>query len=232
MGWKGRFFLGFVLLTAALLPTEAREYLVRGPQGGLACEVRLPDGFDPDTDRCPMVILMHGIFSSKDFTPIPALARELAARGIASIRFDFDGHGRSEGRMQDMTIARELADARAVWDYVRTLPYVRGIGLLGHSQGGVIASMLAGQLAAEGDAAPDALVLARHPRRHRADVVQREVQRHLYGPGRADPRRRRQPHDHPKEIHVHHALCRVFPGTPSPVREVIFPRFCVSLQEN
>ena len=159
METKGRFLLGITLLLAALLPTEAREYLVRGPQGGLACEVRLPDGFNPETDRCPMVILMHGIFSSKDFTPIPALARELAARGIASIRFDFDGHGRSEGRMQDMTIARELADARAVWDYVSTLPYVRGIGLLGHSQGGVIASMLAGQLAAEGDAAPDALVL-------------------------------------------------------------------------
>ena len=45
---------------------------------------------------------------------MPQLARGLAKAGIASIRFDFDGHGRSEGRKQDMTIEKELADARAV----------------------------------------------------------------------------------------------------------------------
>lgn len=62
---------------------------------------------------------------------------------------DFNGHGKSGGRMQDMTIEKELADARVVWDYVQTLPYVTQVGLLGHSQGGVIASMTAGRLAAE-----------------------------------------------------------------------------------
>ena len=131
---------------------------MRGPQGGLAFKLTLPADFDPATDRCPLVILMHGIFSSKDYNPMPALARGLAEAGIASLRFDFDGHGKSEGRMQDMTIARELADARAVWEYVRTLPYVSEIGLLGHSQGGVVASMTAGLLAQEGHA-PAALVL-------------------------------------------------------------------------
>ena len=60
--------------------------------------------------------------------------------------------------MQDMTIEKELADAMAVWEYVRALPYVDGIGLLGHSQGGVIASMTAGRLAS-GNAAPEGLVL-------------------------------------------------------------------------
>ena len=136
----------------------AREYQVYGPEGGIAMKITLPDGFDPARDRCPMVILMHGIFSSKDFNPMPALAKGLAAQGIASVRFDFDGHGKSEGRMQDMTIEKELADARAVWDYVKALPYVTKVGLLGHSQGGVVASMTAGRLEAEG-AAPDALVL-------------------------------------------------------------------------
>ena len=105
-----------------------------------------------------MVILMHGIFSSKDYGPMPQLAKGLAAAGIASIRFDFDGHGKSEGEMQDMTIGKELADAQAVWEYVRSLPYVTQMGILGHSQGGVIASMTAGRLAGEGEA-PDALVL-------------------------------------------------------------------------
>ena len=146
----------FFLLGVVSLP--AREFEVRGPGGGLATKIVFPAGFDPAVDRCPMVILMHGIFSSKDYNPMPALARALADAGIASIRFDFDGHGKSEGRMQDMTIERELADARAVWDYVKSLPFVVGIGLLGHSQGGVVASMAAGRLAEDG-LAPDGLVL-------------------------------------------------------------------------
>lgn len=89
---------------------------------------------------------------------MPSLAKGLAAAGIASIRFDFDGHGKSEGRMQDMTVEKEIADARAVWEYARSLPYVSSIGLLGHSQGGVIASMTAERLADAG-VAPEALVL-------------------------------------------------------------------------
>lgn len=150
-------FLSGILMLFTL-PCKAKEYAARGPQGGIAMKVSLPDGFDPEKDRCPMVLLMHGIFSSKDFLPMPSLAKGLAAAGIASIRFDFDGHGKSEGRMQDMTVEKEIADARAVWEYARSLPYVSSIGLLGHSQGGVIASMTAGRLADAGSA-PEALVL-------------------------------------------------------------------------
>lgn len=131
---------------------------IKGPEGEIAFKVTLPKDFNPETDRCPMVILMHGIFSSKDYNPIPALAKGLAKAGIASIRFDFDGHGKSAGRLQDMTIEKELADAKAVWAYVRQLKYVEGIGLLGHSQGGVIASMTAGRLATE-IPVPDGVVL-------------------------------------------------------------------------
>ena len=149
-----------ILLGVSLFAScRTQEYAVRGPEGGIAFEVTLPDGFDTAKDSCPMVILMHGIFSSKDYGPMPQLAKGLAKAGIASIRFDFDGHGRSEGRKQDMTIEKELADARAVWNYVQGLPYVTAIGLLGHSQGGVVASMTAGRLAAEGGNALAGLVL-------------------------------------------------------------------------
>ena len=147
----------FVLL--CLLPAKAREYAVSGPEGGLAMKVALPEGFNPATDRCPMVLLMHGIFSSKDYNPMPSLAKALAQAGIASIRFDFDGHGKSEGRMQDMTVEKEIADALAIWEYAKSLPYVTQIGFLGHSQGGVIASMTAGRLAATGGAVPAGVVL-------------------------------------------------------------------------
>ena len=152
----------FLILLFAILPlagAAAGDVEVRGPQGALSAVITLPDGFNTETGRCPMVILMHGVFSSKDDNPMPALAKGLAAAGIASIRFDFDGHGKSEGRMEDMTVEKEIADAMAVWEYVKGLPYVSEIGFLGHSQGGVVASMTAGRLAEAGSDVPKAMVL-------------------------------------------------------------------------
>lgn len=152
-----RFSLILLFLTLTFLGV-AREYKVHGPQGGLSMEVTLPEGFNEDTDKCPMVILMHGIFSSKNIVPIPALARALAKEGIASICFDFGGHWKSEGQMQEMTVGKEIEDALAMWEYAKSLPYVSSIGLLGHSQGGVVASMTAGILASR-DESPAVLVL-------------------------------------------------------------------------
>lgn len=137
---------------------DARKFEVYGPQGGIATDITLPKGFNPETGKCPMVILMHGIFSSGNIVPMPALARELADAGIASIRFDFGGHWRSEGEMQHMTIGKEIEDALALWEYVKALPYVSEISLLGHSQGGVVASMTAGILESRGEK-PAGLVL-------------------------------------------------------------------------
>ena len=124
----------------------SKEFEVHGPQGGLAMTITLPDHFNTQTDTCPMVILMHGIFSSKNFTPMPTIARSLAKEGIASIRFNFGGHWSSEGKMHHMTIENEIADAIAMWHYATSLPYVTRIGMLGHSQGGVVASMTAGRI--------------------------------------------------------------------------------------
>lgn len=128
----------------------AKDFKVSGQQGGLAMTLTLPDGFKAETDSCALVILMHGIFSSKDFTPMPKIANHLAKSGIASIRFDFGGHWSSEGEMVKMTIEKEIADAIAMWEYACSLPYVSKIGLLGHSQGGVVASMTAGRIASMG----------------------------------------------------------------------------------
>ena len=139
---------------------QSQKAIIRGPQGALAYKITLPEGFDTTKDHCPMVILMHGIFSSKDYGPMPQLAKGLAEAGIASIRFDFNGHGKSDGRKQNMTIEKEIADARAIWDYVQGLPYVNGVGLLGHSQGGVIASMSAGRLASESKKAAGVVLIA------------------------------------------------------------------------
>ncbi|MBP5521648.1 MAG: hypothetical protein J6X82_04435 [Bacteroidales bacterium] len=100
------FVLSILLALAPAFLLQAGEYDICGPQGGISYKISVPKGFNPQTDRCPMVILMHGIFSSKDYNPMPAIAKGLAKAGIASVRFDFDGHGKSEGRMEDMTIEK------------------------------------------------------------------------------------------------------------------------------
>ena len=150
--------IGLWLNVLFCISVSAKDYQVYGPQGALSMKMTLPEGFDQKQDSCSMVLLMHGIFASKDYNPMPALAKALAEKGIASIRFDFNGHGKSEGRLQDMTVEKEIADALAVWEFANSLPYVKSVGLLGHSQGGVVASMTAGQLAARGES-PDGMVL-------------------------------------------------------------------------
>ena len=149
-GLLGVVIMVWMWVGATLLESCSTTMPASGPQGRLAAKMMLPAGFDTERDSCVMVILMHGIFSSKDYPPMPTIARELARQGIWSVRFDFNGHGKSDGKMEEMTIARELADARAIWDSVVKLPYVTAVVLLGHSQGGAVASMLAGELARDG----------------------------------------------------------------------------------
>ena len=140
-------FLSCLFLLIA--PPVSLHGQITGAQGNISYKVTYPSGFDPAKDTCPVVILMHGIFSSKDFIPMPALAKGLAKAGIASVRFDFGGHGKSEGKMEKMTIERELQDAGAVLDFVLKNRCFSRIGFLGHSQGGVVASMLAGRINAD-----------------------------------------------------------------------------------
>lgn len=121
-------------------------YAVFGPHGGLSTRIIFPDNFNPKEEKCPMVVLMHGFMSKKDFYPIPNVAKALAKEGIASISFDFDAHGNSQGKFKDMTIASEIADAKAIVEYANNLPFVSSVAFVGHSQGGVIAGMLAGEL--------------------------------------------------------------------------------------
>ena len=54
-----------ILLGLSLLAScRTQEYAVRGPEGGIAFEVTLPDGFDTATGHCPMVILMGSLLPS------------------------------------------------------------------------------------------------------------------------------------------------------------------------
>lgn len=96
---------------------------------------------------CPLVIMMHGFGGRMDAFPggwFQEWSDALTAAGFATLRFDFNGHGQSEGRFREMTVYSEIEDAAAFLRYALTLPDVTEIYVLGHSQGGVVAGMLAG----------------------------------------------------------------------------------------
>ena len=117
---------------------------IDGDHGKLQAVIQKPD-LKPG-QQCPMVVFCHGFGGTKEGPLFELITDSLQKHGIASIRFDFNGHGESEGKFEDMTVPNEINDAKKVIEYVRDLRYVSKIALVGHSQGGVVASMTAGEL--------------------------------------------------------------------------------------
>ncbi len=107
-------------------------------RGRIDCPERVP---------APAVILFHGFAGDIGSRPgeiYQRITEMLVQAGQIVVRFDFNGHGKSDGDFSKMDPFNELEDAFAVLDYVRTLDFVAGVSVLGHSQGGVIGGMLAG----------------------------------------------------------------------------------------
>ena len=99
-------------------------------------------------ESVPVVLFVTGsggqdrneeIFGHKLFLVI---ADYLAKRGIASLRYDDRGVGKSTGPTQGATTLNNLADAEAGIAYLRSLNRFGKVGVIGHSEGGTIAFMM------------------------------------------------------------------------------------------
>ena len=130
-----------IFLMPLAASAQTQDLLIDGDYGKLAAVLQTPD-----TKTYPLVIICHGFTANKEHLLMKSLADNLEARGIASIRFDFNGHGKSDGDFQDMTVLNEIEDAKKVYEYASKIPSVTSISIAGHSQGGVVASMVAGEL--------------------------------------------------------------------------------------
>jgi pimeloyl-ACP methyl ester carboxylesterase len=86
----------------------------------------------------PAVLFLGGYASDMTGTKAAWLADWAAQRGRAYLRFDYSGHGASEGTLADGTIGAWLEDARAALDRLPA-PSI----LVGSSMGGWIALLLA-----------------------------------------------------------------------------------------
>jgi pimeloyl-ACP methyl ester carboxylesterase len=89
--------------------------------------------------RGPTVVFLPGFASDMEGAKATALADACAARGRAMLRFDYSGHGASEGDFSTGTIGVWLDDALAVLDRLTEGDLV----LVGSSMGGWIALLAA-----------------------------------------------------------------------------------------
>ena len=89
----------------------------------------------------PIVIMCHGFSTNKDGRTNTRLEETFNDSGIATLRFDFFGHGESEGRFEDVTISEAVVDVLTALEFLKSRGFSK-TGLVGSSFGG-LASLLA-----------------------------------------------------------------------------------------
>lgn len=93
---------------------------------------------DTEKDK-PVVMFLGGYRSDMNGTKATDFEARCRARGQGYLRFDYSGHGLSEGEFEDGTIGSWMNDALSVFDHVIKGPVV----LVGSSMGGWISLLVA-----------------------------------------------------------------------------------------
>ena len=128
------------------LPYSEEEVAFKSGRILLAGTLTTPQGSGP----FPAVILLTGIGpQNRDeeilgHKPFLVIADYLAQRGIASLRWDDRGVAGSTGTFQTATTLDFADDAQAAIDFLAAQPGIndKELGVIGHSEGGLIAAIL------------------------------------------------------------------------------------------
>ena len=133
-------------------PYETEEVTFRNEKDGatLAGTLTYPVDYDKQSKNLPMVVLFvsgsgqqnrdEEIFNHKPFFVI---ADYLARQGIATLRYDDRATGKSVGGdVKNATSEDFMRDALAGLEFLRQQKKFSKVGMLGHSEGGLIAFMV------------------------------------------------------------------------------------------
>lgn len=136
----------------AIYEVEERVVTFQNEGMNLVCTLVLPKGLR----KPPIAITLNGFGEDRYYKIIPEtgeewyyerLSRILAEQGIATLRIDFRGSGDSDGDFSMTTFSTQVSDALAAIKYVsrnlRRVVDFKNIGLVGFSQGGIVASVAA-----------------------------------------------------------------------------------------
>lgn len=128
-------------------PYIVKDTVFYAPDGAvLSGTITMPK--DAKGKKVPAIVMVTGsgpqnrdeeLFEHK---PFAVIADYLARNGVASLRYDDRGTGKSTGDFLKGTTYTFKDDAKSGIDFMRTIPGVGKVGVLGHSEGGTIAFML------------------------------------------------------------------------------------------
>lgn len=146
--------------------------------------------------RRPAVVLITGSGSQdrdeatpviRDYRPFREIADTLSRRGVIVLRLDDRGIGGSDAGPPTATTAEFADDVRAAVAWLRTRPDVdaRRVGLVGHSEGALVAPMVAAT-----DSAIRALVLIAAPAERGRQILAAQQRMLLAGDLRLSPAER------------------------------------------
>jgi pimeloyl-ACP methyl ester carboxylesterase len=128
-------------------PYRSEEVTFKNGDGVLAGTLTLPEGEGPH----PAVVLVTGSGAQNrdeeifGFKPFRIIADHLTRSGIAVLRYDDRGVGGSTGASPDQTTNDFAADALVAVSTLADRPDIDAgrIGILGHSEGGIVAPIAA-----------------------------------------------------------------------------------------
>jgi pimeloyl-ACP methyl ester carboxylesterase len=101
---------------------------------------------NPTENTTTLIITMcHGLTTSKDGRTYSRLEEILNRKGFSTFRFDFFGHGESEGKFEDITLSEAVIDVLKAILFLKESGYSK-IGLMGSSFGGFAALIAASQM--------------------------------------------------------------------------------------
>ncbi len=99
----------------------------------------------PSGPQRGVALLAHCFTCSKDLSGLVRIARALAGRGYAVLRFDFTGLGESEGSLAEGHFAANVGDLIAAAEHLQESVGAPTL-LVGHSLGGAASLLAAGQI--------------------------------------------------------------------------------------
>ena len=136
--------------TVEVVPYRAEDVTFNNGDITLAGTLTLPEGDGP----FPALVLISGSGQQNrdeelsivpGYKPFHEIADTLTRQGIAVLRYDDRGVGGSNGDPVQATSADFADDAEAAFTYLQGRPEIddQQIGMLGHSEGGIIEAMVA-----------------------------------------------------------------------------------------
>ena len=110
-----------------------QEFFIDSDGIAIHAKLEMPKGAP---ERCPLCIVQHGLTGHMEEEHILAVSAALRETGVATLRVEMYGHGKSGGSFGRHTLLKWVDNMLDVIDYAKALPFVTDLYLCGHSQGG------------------------------------------------------------------------------------------------